>query len=175
MSLAQKYSALERPVSGNTARVLAPEIRAPHPRSRTVARPKKAIGGTIVFVAVIWSMVMGISLVAVWRNSIVQQETSSITRAKDDLAMLRQQNRELEDQLVKATAATTIQDWAMSKGMQRPTAFRTISQDPNAVAVRPALEQTVQSDVARGGFWTSVRTTLARVFGGKVQTAEGHK
>jgi hypothetical protein len=125
-----------------------------------------------VLAGLLWAIFMSFSLVTVWRNTAVQQETSSITRGKDELARLNQQNRELEDRLVKATSATAVQDWALAQGMQRTSAFKNLTVDPTAVAVRPEPARAAQGTPAAAGFWGTVKGALSHVFGGS-QSAAG--
>jgi hypothetical protein len=107
---------------------------------------------------------MAFSLVLIQRNTLVLEGTKDITKAREALAILEQQNQELEVAAVQKESVSAVENWAISKGMNRPTTVQPLKGDPKALAARPTSTPTATASAAEAsGFWGSLKGYIARM------------
>lgn len=162
MSLARQMDSYGRMADGTAARTLPQPERAPRPEVRPAPKKQKQTRRGYVLGGLVWAVFMALSLVTVWRNSLVLKEASATTKAKEELAALQQENKALQNQLVTAHSVTEVERWAVAHSMVRPTNVAALTADPSAVAHRepPAAEQAPAAAEAAPGFWDQVKAAF---------------
>lgn len=163
MALARELVGYDRMVVGGVARPLLEPEQSARPAARP-ARVKRSARRAIALGLLGWLTVMGCALLLVNLNAQVLEETAAITSAREELARVEQQNRELQSKVVSAVSVAQIERWAVAHGMVRPVMVRSLSGDPTALAVVEPVPgaATVQAPQA-SGFWGVLKGHLSRV------------
>lgn len=162
MASAERFH-YSRTVDGTSPpRLAEPEIRrAPQPVRRPAAR--RTNRGLVMVLCLSWIVLMSFSLYLIHLNSLIHQESSAITRAREELSLLQKRNMELEARLVQAQSVQNIEKWAVSRGMRRPESVSTLKMDPNGlVRVEPSVAPARVAE-APTGFWGSLRAYVAKM------------
>jgi|GEM_PF-7135493 len=170
MALARNFVDYNTPVNGSVARelsTLAQPTEQPRPQPKVAPKKAKGAGQLVAFASFAWALVMLFSFALVRQSVLIQKATHDITRAKEDLSKVELRIREDELKAYQAVSTAEIEKWATAHDMKRPTTVKAVIADPSAVAVRQAPEPaTAPTAVETAGFWSSLKTYLAKLSGG---------
>lgn len=160
MALAQKVSMYDYIAGGSAARALPEVERTPRSASKP-ARAPKYTRRLMVMGALSWLCIMGFSLALIHINTLVLEETTAITRTREELARLDQQNQELESLVIGAVSVSAVEKWALAHGMQRPLLVMSLGAPaPQSASIQAELRQV---EPVSTGIWGSVMGYIFRM------------